>query len=160
MGIDVLLIVLGSIFILLGILGSILPVLPGPILSWVGLLLIHFTSFLTIDYWFLGITLFFALLIFVLDYLIPGIGAKKFGGSKYGARGAIIGLIVGLFIPIPLGMLVGTFFGAFLGELIYKSDGAIALKAAIGSFLGFITSTFIKFVVTLIYAFFFIWKLF
>lgn len=147
---DILLLVLGLVFICLGILGSLLPILPGPPLSWVGLLMIHLTKSVPMNWWFLGITLSVALIIFVLDYIIPAVGTKKFGGSKAGVIGTTIGLIVGLFFP-PFGIIIGPFLGALIGELTNQADTQKALKAAFGSFLGFITGTFLKFIVSLIF---------
>ena len=154
---DIVLLVLGLLCMLVGILGSFLPVLPGPPISWVGLLLLHLTKAVPENWWFLGITLFFAVLITVMDYIIPAMGTKKFGGSKAGIWGSIIGLLIGLFLPIPGGIIIGAFLGAFVGELTQNTDQKSALKAAFGSFLGFLTGTFMKFLVTVIYLGLFIW---
>lgn len=156
---DIFLILLGFIFILLGIAGSFLPVLPGPITGWVGLLLLYLTEAVPMSYTFLGITLAISILIWVLDYTIPAMGTKRFGGSKYGAVGATVGLIIGLILPIPLGFVIGAFVGAFVGEMIYNSDFKRALKAAFGSFIGFLASTTLKFIVSLIFTGLFISKL-
>lgn len=155
---DIVLLVLGFMFMLLGILGSFLPVLPGPPVSWVGLLLLHLTEAVPDDWWFLGITAVVALLIFALDYVIPAMGTKKFGGTKAGMIGTTIGLIIGLLAPIPGGIIIGPFLGAFIGELSNKADNKTALKAAFGSFLGFLTGAFMKFVVAVIFMGFFIGK--
>lgn len=156
---DILLTLAGLIFVCLGIIGSFLPILPGPITSWVGLFLLHLTKAIPQNWTFLGITLFIAILIFVLDYFIPAMGAKRFGGTKYGAYGTTIGLIVGLFSPIPFGILVGAFSGAFVGELLYDSkDTNRALKASIGAFIGFLASTSIKFSIASIYFILFVGK--
>lgn len=158
---DLLLVFLGLLLILLGIVGSFIPILPGPPVSWLGLLMLHLTKAVPMNYTFLGITLFVAILIFVLDYIIPSIGTKRFGGSRAGAIGTMIGLFVGIFSPIPFGILIGPFVGALIGELVFnQSDSKTAFKAATGSFLGFIASTFMKFVVTTIFLFLFVYKLF
>ena len=148
---DILLIVIATLFMLVGIVGSFLPVLPGPFTSWLGLLILHFTDSIPMNWTFLIITLVIALVIWLLDYIIPAMGTKKFGGSKYGMIGTSIGLIIGLLAPIPGGIIIGPFVGAYIGERLNKSDSKIALKAAFGSFLGFLTSTFIKFIVAVIY---------
>ena len=154
---DIFLLILGFAFVCLGIIGSFLPILPGPLTSWVGLLLIHFTSVVPKDWAFLGITLGIAILIWVLDYFIPAFGTKKFGGSKYGVYGTTIGLLVGLFSPIPFGMLIGAFIGALIGELIYDSkDTNRAIKASFGAFLGFLASATIKFSIAIVYFVFFL----
>jgi len=157
---DILLVSLGFILCLVGIVGSVLPVLPGPPLSWLGLLFLHLTGAFPFSYWFLGITLVIALTLFVLDYFIPAIGTKKFGGSRAGAIGTIVGLIIGLFSPIPFGILIGAFLGALIGEMVFnKTESKQAFKAAIGAFLGFLTSAFMKLVVSFIFLFLFLWDL-
>lgn len=148
---DIALLVIGFILMFVGILGSFLPVLPGPPVSWVGLLLLHLTTAVPDDWWILGITAAVALIVFGLDYAIPAMGTKKFGGTKAGMIGATLGLVVGLIAPIPGGIIIGPFVGAFVGEVMNKADQKTALKAAFGSFLGFITGTFMKLIVTLIF---------
>ena len=147
---DILLLILGLGLMLLGLIGSFLPVLPGPLTGWLGLLVLHLTKAITIDWMVLGITLVIAILIWLLDYFIPAMGTKKFGGSKYGVIGTTLGLLVGLFfVPIPGGFIIGAFVGALIGEMIYDSkDTNRALKAAFGSFLGFLASATLKFLVS------------
>jgi uncharacterized protein YqgC (DUF456 family) len=149
---DLFLLILGFLFMILGIIGAFLPVLPGPITGWVGLLLLHLTKAVPKDWPFLGITLAIAVIIYILDYIIPAMGTKKFGGSKYGVYGTTIGLLIGLIFFPPFGIIIGPFAGAFVGELMYDSkDSARALKAAFGSFIGFLFSTGLKFITGLIY---------
>jgi hypothetical protein len=149
---DYLLLSIGLLCMIVGILGSFLPVLPGPPISWFGLLLLFLTDAVPTNYWTLGLTFFIAIVVAVLDYVIPAKGTKRFGGSSYGVWGTNIGLIAGLITPIPFGFIIGPFIGAFVGELIYNSkDKKRALKAALGSFLGFLTSTFMKFFVCTVY---------
>lgn len=141
---EYILLVLGLILILVSLLGSILPALPGPPLGWAGLLCIYLIKGIENNYWVLGFTFIFMLIISILDYTLPAKGTKRFGGTKYGIWGTNIGLIAGLFFP-PFGFVIGPFLGAFVGELIYNSqDKNRALKAATGSLLGFLASTFIK----------------
>jgi uncharacterized protein YqgC (DUF456 family) len=155
---DIFLIIISLLFMILGIAGSFLPVLPGPLTSWVGLLILHFTDVVVMNRTFLIITFSIAMAIWILDYIIPVIGTKRFGGSKAGIIGTSIGLIVGLIAPIPGGIIIGPFCGALIGELLNKSDFKKAFKAAVGSFLGFLASTFIKFIVAIIYFGFYIIK--
>ncbi|MDG2431043.1 DUF456 domain-containing protein [Flavobacterium sp.] len=144
---DSLLLLLGFICMLIGILGSILPVMPGPVISWVGILLLYCTS-IPINYWILGITLLITIVLSILDYVIPAKGTKHFGGSKYGIWGTNIGLVVGLIAPIPFGFLIGPFLGALIGELVFDpKNQSRAFKAATGSLVGFLASTFIQFLV-------------
>ena len=141
---DYLLIGLGIIFIISGILGCVLPVIPGPPLSYVGLLLLHFTERYQFSTKFLIIWAIITVLVYALDYVIPAWGTKKFGGSKRGVWGRIIGLIVGLFFFPPLGIIIGPFAGAVIGELSLGKDSGAALKSGFGSFLGFLTGTLLK----------------
>lgn len=149
---DIFLLLLGFLVALFGIIGSFVPVLPGPLTSWVGLLILHLTSAVPMNWIFLGITLGIAILIWVIDYFIPAMGTKKFGGSRYGVIGTMIGLLVGLFFFPPFGIIIGPFAGAFIGEMMKDSkDSKKALKAAFGSFIGFLTSTLLKFIAAVIF---------
>lgn len=137
---------------LAGIAGSLLPALPGLPVSWIGLLLLYFVKGIETDYWVLGTTLIVATLILIADYIIPAQGTKRFGGSQYGIWGTNIGMIIGFFIPVPFGFIIGAFVGALIGELIYNRENTErALKAATGSFVGFLASTFLKTVAAVVY---------
>lgn len=155
---DIFLLIIGFLLIIIGVAGSLLPVLPGPLASWVGLLLLYLTKAVPNDWTFLGITLAIVIIVLVLDNIIPILGTKKFGGTKYGIVGATLGLVVGLFLG-PIGIIAGPFIGAFVGEIIKDSkDSKKALKAAWGSFIGFLASTLLKFIAAIIFAGFFIAK--
>ena len=156
---DIFLVVVAAFFMFLGLIGSFLPVLPGPLTSWIGLLIFHLTDAVPMNWTFLTITLIIAIAVWILDYIIPAIGTKKFGGSRAGMIGTTVGLIVGLLSPIPGGIIIGPFFGALIGELMNNADSKTAIKAAFGSFLGFLTSTFLKFIVAIVYLGLFIVKL-
>ncbi|MDX5324722.1 MAG: DUF456 domain-containing protein [Bacteroidota bacterium] len=146
---DYFLIILGFSLLLLGLAGAILPILPGPPLSFVGLLLIEisFGSPSPIMLYILGAL---ALLVFLLDYWVPIWGTRKFGGTRAGVIGATLGLIAGLLVFPPFGVILGPFAGAYIGEVIYsKKTHGEAFKAAWGSFIGFLLGTGIK----LIYSF-------
>ena len=153
---DIFLSILGFFFISLGILGSILPVLPGPPIGWCGLLCLYGTSVVPNNPTFLWSTLGVALLITLLDTIIPILGTKKFGGTKKGVWGSTLGLLVGLFFG-PIGMIAGPFLGAFIGEMIEDSSySKKALKSAIGYFIGFILSTGLKLTVSGVFFYYFI----
>ena len=150
---DIALLIIGFIFMFVGILGSFLPVLPGPPLSWVGLLLLYLTKAIPNNWWVLGTTLAIALIVFGLDYIIPAMGTKKFGGTRAGVIGTTVGLLVALVFPVfgPFGIVIWPFIGALVGELLNKADKKTATRAAFGSFLGFLTGTFLKFLVAIVY---------
>lgn len=140
---DIFLIILGFILILTGIAGSILPGLPGPPVSYIGILLIHFTDKAEFTTTALVVWALLIIAIQILDFVIPSIGTKKFGGSNYGVWGCNIGVVVGMFAG-PAGIILGPFVGAVIGEAIKTHDIGTALKAGFGAFLGFIAGTFIK----------------
>lgn len=148
---DIFLVIIAALLMIVGILGSVLPVIPGPFSSWAGLVVLYFTKAIPTNWTLIIITLIIATFITIIDYIFPSVATKRFGGSKAGVIGTTIGLVVGLFAPIPGGIIIGPFVGAFMGELINKSNSKTALKAAFGSFVGFLASTFIKFVVTIVY---------
>lgn len=163
---DIFLIILGAICLLLGLIGCVAPVIPGVPLSYVGLLLLHFTDRVQFSWQFLTVWAVIVIVIQVLDYFIPAWGTKKFGGSKWGVWGSTIGLLLGFFMG-PWGIIVGPFVGAVVGELIYfnRHPQAIisgseqptsntqqaknnnltrALRAGFGSFVGLLTGTILK----------------
>jgi uncharacterized protein YqgC (DUF456 family) len=148
-------IVLGGVLLLVGILGCFLPVLPGPPLAYLGLLIQQLKSSSPFSTRILIVFLLITIGITVLDYIIPVYGTKKFGGSTFGVWGSTIGLLIGLFF-VPMGIIAGPFIGALIGELIATSDPAQALKAATGSFIGFLAGTFLKLVVCLVMAWYWI----
>ncbi len=150
---DILLIIIGLILIIIGIIGCVVPGLPGPFSAWLGLLVTMWAKAIPDDWSLIGITLLATLIVSILDYFIPAVGTKKFGGSKYGVYGAIIGLIVGIFAPIPGGILIGPFVGAFIGEYLKNNEISTALKAAFGAFIGFLASTGMQLILSLIFAF-------
>ncbi len=151
-----LLIVAGIILIILGLVGCVLPVLPGPLLAWAALLLAKWIPGAQIDEKLIWTTLAVAVVVHVMDYVIPAMGTKKFGGSKWGIWGATIGLLFGIFTPIPFGVILGPFLGAFIGEMIHENQADRALKAALGSLVGFLFSTGLKLAVTLYFGYLFV----
>lgn len=159
---DIIILTCSIVLIILGIVGSFLPVLPGPLTSWGALILIHQHTLVPENNKFIWITFGIGLGIFILDYFIPALGTKKFGGTKYGSNGATIGLIIGLISPVPFGIIAGPFLGAYAGELINdSSDKKKALNSAIGSLIGFLGGVFIKLSTTIVFLYFFcaiIWK--
>ena len=150
---DAFLLIIGFLCMIVGVFGSFMPVLPGPTISWVGLLLLYLTTTVQNNYWILGTTLIVTIIISVLDYIIPSQGTKKFGGSQYGVWGTNLGMVLGFFIiPVPLGFLIGAFVGALAGELLFDGrDHNRAIKAASGSIIGFLTSSFIKIFVCMVF---------
>lgn len=145
LGMDWLWIILGILLILAGIAGSLLPLLPGPPIAYVGLLLQQLKSDPAFTTKFLLIWAGIVILTLVLDYLVPIWGTKKFGGSKYGVWGCTLGFLAAFWMG-PWGVILGPFLGAFLGEMIAGKNSKQSFRAAMGSFLGFIAGSFFKLV--------------
>lgn len=141
------LIILGGILLAAGFIGSILPVIPGPPISYLGLIALHFTEQYSFAAKLLVIYGILAVLVVILDTLIPIYGTKHFGATKYGTWGSAIGALVGVIFFPPFGILVGPFLGAFVGESLAGKDKHDAFRAGIGSFIGFLAGTFIKLVI-------------
>ena len=141
---DYFLIITGALFLFTGLAGCILPVLPGPPISYVGLLLLHFTERYEFTGRFLIVWAIITMAVVVLDYVIPVLGAKKYGASKAGIWGSIIGLVVGLFILPPFGIILGPFVGAIAGEYMSGKQSNQAFRAGFGSFMGFMGGILLK----------------
>ncbi|HYW95022.1 MAG TPA: DUF456 domain-containing protein [Bacteroidales bacterium] len=157
---DILIVIAGSLLLVIGLLGCILPVIPGPPLSFAGLLLLRFTHFVeparveTFDHllWIMGGA---AIVVTVLDYVVPVWGTRRFGGSKAGTWGAAAGVVVGLFFA-PAGLIIGPFAGAFIAELISGKNQHESLRAGFGSFLGVLSGVVLKLIVSVIITWYFV----
>lgn len=148
---DLFLIIISSLLIILGMAGSFMPIIPGPLTSWFGLFIFNLIPTAEIESTILVITFIIAIIIFILDNLIPIYGSKYFGATKYGIIGASTGLVVGILSPIPFGILMGPILGALIGELIFNNDLKKSIKSSIGVLIGFLASSLIKFVTCIAY---------
>ena len=147
---DAALITLVSIILLvLGIIGTFLPVLPGLFLSLCGLLIYKFGTDAPISMIYIWIFVVLTALSAVLNYVIPARTNRKYGGTRWGSVGAIVGTLVGMFfIPIPFGFLIGMFLGDFIGELLHDStDKKKAFNSTKGALIGFIYGRGFNFIV-------------
>jgi len=151
--IDILWYVVSGLLIIVGILGCFLPIIPGPPLSFTGLLVLELASNVNRDLNFYLLWGGITVAVTVLDYVVPVWGTKQFGGSKKGVWGSTIGLIVGLFF-LPFGIIIGPFVGALLGEYADGKKSGPAFKAAFGSFLGFLAGTLLKLIASCVMAFY------
>lgn len=151
---DIVLISLGFIALIIGFMGSILPILPGAPVSWLGILFIHFSSYAQFSTKFLIVSAIITIFLTLLDFLLPTYLTKKFGGSKKAQTGATVGTLFGLFMG-PVGLVFGPLIGAFIGEFINdSSDISKVVKVAFSSFIGFLLSTGMK----LIWCVYLIWR--
>ena len=138
----IVLVILAFILFIGGILGAVIPILPGPPLSYLGLLLMQWSGYGNFSPAFLwgwaGITA----AVTIMDYFLPSLMTKWYGGSRAAAIGSFLGLLAGIFFFPPWGMLIGPFLGAFAGELLHnRANGARAFKVALGAFLAFIVGS-------------------
>ncbi len=155
------LIIVGSILAVLAIIGSILPAMPGPLLSFISLLLLYFAkgtetiSILTLVIF--GIAM---VLLALMDYLGPILGAKFSGSTKKGIWGAVIGAFLGIIFFPPFGIFLGALLGAVLGEMASGKKFDQAIKAGIGVLLGSFLTIFLQTVFSVVTAVYFFWKIF
>jgi uncharacterized protein YqgC (DUF456 family) len=159
---EVVLVIAALFLIIIGFIGSALPVIPGPPLAWGGYFILRYTDYISDNENYdtaLWIMLFLVILVTVLDYVVPVWGTKKWGGTKSGMWGATIGLIIGLFLG-PIGIILGPFAGAFIGELISGKKEKEALRAGWGSFLGFLLGVGMKMMVCATILFLAIYQIF
>lgn len=143
---DIILIILGVLCLITGLMGCILPFLPGPPVAYLGLVLLHFTDKVQYTTTQLIVWLLIVLVVQVLDYFTPMLGSKYSGGSRWGNWGCIIGTLIGLLF-LPWGVIFGPFLGAVIGELLGNKEFSQALRSGVGSLIGFLLGTFLKFVV-------------
>ncbi len=138
-------IVLGLLLALAGLIGCLLPVVPGPPLSFLALLVLSAAKgWEPFSATFLIVMGCLTAAVAVMDYVIPIKGAQKYGASRYGIWGSMIGMFVGIFFFPPFGMILGAFGGALLGELLAGREGREALRAGWGTFVGTMASTVLK----------------
>ena len=153
---DVFLLILAIILMIAGILGCFLPIVPGPPLSFIGLLLLHFTKYADFSLTFFLIMGLVVVVVTVLDYVVPIWGTKKFGGTKAGMWGATIGMFVGIFFLPPIGLILGPLAGAIIGEAIKGAETKKALVAGLGSFFGFLLGIGLKLAASIMMTIYFI----
>ena len=150
---EVLLILVGGICLIVVVLGSVLPALPGPPVAYIGMLLFHFTDRLQFTPKQLVVWAVLVILVQLLDYVIPMLGSKYAGGTRWGSRGCVAGTGAGLFFP-PWGNGLGPVPGAVAREMVGGKDLQIALRSGAGALAGFLLGTVAK----LMLCGYFIWQ--
>ena len=143
---DILLIVFAFLLLVAGIAGCILPMLPGVPLAYAGMLLLHLTDKIHFTTHQLIIWLIVVIVLQVVDYITPLLGSKYSGGTSFGNRGCMAGTLLGMFF-MPWGVIVGPFLGAVAGEMMGGQDLSHAIRAGIGTLLGFLFGTLLKVIV-------------
>ncbi len=152
---EYLVIAIGFLLLASGIIGSIVPFIPGPPLAYLALIVLQFREEPAFSTNFLVVWALITLVVTLLDFLVPMYGTKKMGGSNYGLWGCSFGLLLGFWWP-PFGFIVGPFLGAFAGELLANKKSEHALLAALGSFIGFVFGTLMKLVTCFMMGYYFI----
>jgi uncharacterized protein YqgC (DUF456 family) len=144
---DLFLLIISILFVLAGFAGCFLPILPGPPLALVSLVLIKFTHYGGDIAWF-WIVIFTVLVLTstILEYFIQVLSVKKSGASRVGVIGAALGVVVGFFF-MPFGIILCPLLGAFIGEMIAMSSVKKSLKSALATFCGFLLGVGIKFII-------------
>ena len=140
---EVTLLILSGLMMLIGIIGCIVPGLPGTPIAYVGLWIAQATDRVDFSWQFLLVWGIVTIIVTVLDYVVPAWGTKRFGGTRWGVWGSTIGVFVGLFFGA-VGVIVGPLVGAILGELLGGKDVRQALRAGWGSFIGLLCGTILK----------------
>jgi uncharacterized protein YqgC (DUF456 family) len=161
---EIVLVVLAFLFLLAGLLGSVVPALPGPPLSYAGLLLLQWSGYGGFSIAFLLVWAAITIAVTIMDNFLPALMTKRFGGSRLAVIGSVLGLIAGMIFFAPAGLIAGPFLGALAGELINNrirrnkvnnadpDTAAVAhnnnaLKVAFGAFLAFILGTGAKLII-------------
>ena len=164
---DIVLIVIAIGLLLAGMAGSLFPVLPGPVLAWLALLLVQFTGGAHFSVLFLLAMAVLALAGSFLDDILPHLGARKLGGSRQAVIGSILGMIAGTVagfllgvLLAPFGMIAGTLLGAYAGEYSQSRDSGKAIRVALGVSAGFVLAAVLRFAICLTFAIFFVAKVF
>lgn len=158
---NVFLIIIGLILAIAGMVGCILPVLPGPILSFCALILLSWVkNWQIFSQTFLIVMGALTVLLILLDYIVPALGAKKYGASSRGLWGSAIGMLIGIFFFPPWGMIVGAFLGALVGELASGKSGRMALRAGWGILIGSVFGIGLKLAFTAVVLFYYIKEIF
>jgi hypothetical protein len=152
---------LAGVLVIVGLAGTILPVLPGALLVFGGLFLAAWADgFARVGGIALGVIGVLGLLSFVVDFVASLLGAKRVGASPLALLGATIGGIAGIFLGIP-GMILGPFVGAVVGELLARGGLVKAGKVGVGTWLGLLAAAIAKvFLAFMMIATFFIAYLF
>lgn len=133
------------IFFAIGIIGTILPMLPGSVMVFAGMVIYGFmTGFESLGIYFFILEFIVLLITFLIDFVATAASTRKYGGSKKASIGAVIGTLIGLVFLGPLGIIIGPFFGASAAELLSGTDINQAVRAGFGSLVGVLGGTIIK----------------
>ena len=150
-------IILVYLLLIVGAVGAFLPILPGPAIAFVGVLLFKiFVPNSPVSWTFIIVSGLLTAVAQMVDFLMSWVGAKKFGATWKGALGAFVGAIVGIFIPPPLlWIFIGPLVGAFAFEFLGGAGLKVSTKAGLGAFIGTVLASVFKFIVIVFMALYF-----
>ncbi len=159
---EILALVIAILFFAAGLAGTVLPVLPGAFLIWVGMLVYGLiTGFETLGAFFFFGQGLAVVLIQIVDYLAGVVGVKRYGGSRNAVYGSIAGAVLGIFVMGPAGIIFGPFIGAVIGEMMgprHRLD--IAIRSGVGTLVGLVGGTLIKILLEVVMIIWFFWAVF
>ncbi len=141
---EIFILIAGFLFLVAGLVGCVLPMVPGPPLAYVGMLVLQLSDRVHFSVTTLVVSLILVVISLVIDYVAPLIGTKMYGGSRWGNWGCIAGTVLGIFIFPPWGFIIGPLGGAIIGELMYGKKGNEAVLAGLGAFIGFFSGLILK----------------
>ena len=153
---DILLVLIGSILVVVGLAGCVLPSLPGPPISFAALIVLNFSDNVSFGLNFFIIFGIITAAVLILDYVVPSIGGKLFGVSKYGIWGSVIGMIAGIILFPPFGMIIGVIVGAIAGELIAGKEHSEAMRAGTAAFFLSILMIAVKLALSVVMSYYFV----
>nr|WP_092468432.1 DUF456 domain-containing protein [Desulfotruncus arcticus] len=157
----ILALILAILFFIAGLAGSVLPVLPGAILIWLGMLVYGIlTKFNTISVIFLIGQALAVATVYSVDYFAGILGVKKFGGSRAAVYGSIAGTIIGIIVLGPAGLIFGPFIGAITGELISNKPLDKAIRSGWGTLIGLLGGTIAKLIIEILMIIWFFWAIY
>jgi uncharacterized protein len=139
---EIFLLVLAVLLAIGGLIGCVVPALPGPPIAWVGILLVQWAIH-PYSTTLIVVTGIITLLVVLFDYYLPILTAKKFGATKQGIWGSIIGMTLGIFLT-PIGMIAGLIIGSIVGDLIAGQSARQAARSASGTILGTLITIGVK----------------
>lgn len=149
MALDIAISLIVFVTVIAGFVGCIVPVIPGPIVAFVGLLVVSLAQqWSTLPLWLLTVLGLVAVAVTVLDSVLPSIASKRAGAGRGGVWGSLIGMLIGTFLFPPFGIVIGAFFGALLGEMLFHGENKSPLKAATAVFSGTLVAVLLKLLVT------------
>jgi hypothetical protein len=157
MVVDIIAIVLGASALIIGLIGCVAPIIPGPVVGFAGLLLISIAGgFTLMPLWLFLLLGVLAVGIVLLDNFLPALASKRAGAGPGGVWGSIIGMLIGAIVFPPFGLIIGAFIGALAGEMLFPKGQRDPWRAALAVFTGTMLGIVLKLLVTGVIGYYFV----